>query len=350
MEIKTYDPKRPISYYYRNIKCFGRTKVCFITNDLVVVADKVSKGWTFSRIDDGFFLQAPEVWLVDISEPAKISYYSNSIVNNYAYFLYLKSKKDSELIALIKNLLGDSQEIFLSKGDSQEVEIRVILENKNSSSNLMFDLYSEFLQSKEYKKYLRESEKIVKKNKVINIQRDKEVGDYPPKVAKFFSEVIKYYSFINLGRRDLYSRDFVPAIEKQVEEHFGDADLFVFIPWGCFKYIANFVSDKTIDKVMLWETHLLKYETHEHQFRKRDLKNKKVIIFDKGYTGGTLNKMAKLIRKQGGEPVRVAIFPKSRLAIKNSDFVFFVDKLFESSKINIADPEYYSSLYKEIFS
>lgn len=326
--------------------CFGRTKVCFVTNDLKVVADKVAKGWIFIKTVKGFYVQAPEIWLVDIAEPSKICYYSNSIINNYAYFLYLKGLSKIELLKIIKNLLGDGQDVFLSHGPSLEVEIRIILENKNNGGNLMFDLYSHFLQSRSYDRYLKEAKKIVSKDRAIKIQRDKDISDYSPKVSKFFSEIIKYYSLINLGKRDLYSRDFIERLQQQTDKHFSDADIFIFIPWGCFKYIGNFISDKTVDRVMLWETHLLKYETHEHKFGKLSLKNKKVVIFDKGYTGGTLNKMAKMVKEHGGRPIKVAVFPKSRLAIKNSDYIFFIDKLIKSSDINISNKNYYVDLYK----
>ena len=350
MDLKTYKPKLPASYYYKKISCFGRTKVGYTTNNLITVAEKVAKGWSFSRIKNGFYLLAPEVWLVDISEPAKIYYYSNSAVNNYAYFLYLKNKTDEELISLVKKLLNDGQEVFVSKGDSLEIEVRVILEDKSTSGNLMFDLYSEFLQSKEYKKYFKEAGKVINCDRSIKIQKNRDIADYSPKVAKLFSEIIKYYSLINIGKRDLFSHDFIPALEPQVESFFGDADVFIFVPWGCFKYIGNFISEKTVDKVMLWETHLFKYEVHEHKFRKQSLKGKKVIIFDKGYTGGTLNKMAGLVAAKGGIPVKVAIFPKSRMAIKNSDYIFFGDKLIKSSDIDISKPDYYAALCKKIFA
>lgn len=350
MDLKTYNPKLPVASYYKKIPCFGRTKVMYLTNNLVTVAEKVAKGWSFSRIKNGFYLQAPELWLVDISEPAKIYYYSNSAINNYAYFLYLKSKTDEELISLIKKLLNDGQEVFMSEGESLELEVRVILEDKSTSGNLMFDLYSEFLQSKEYKKYFKEAGKLINKSKSIKIQKNRDIIDYSPKVSKLFLEITKYYSLINLGKRDLFSYDFIPELEPQVELTFGDADIFIFVPWGCFKYIGNFISEKTVDKVMLWETHLFKYEVHEHKFRKKSLRDKKVIIFDKGYTGGTLNKMAGLVVAKGGIPIKVAIFPKSRLAIKNSDYIFFGDKLIKSSEVDISQPDYYKTLYKRVFA
>jgi len=141
MEIKKYNHKLPIRSYYQKIDCFGRTKVCFITNDLKTVADKVSQGWAYTKIKKGFWLQAPELWLADISEPTKVFYYSDSLINNFAYFLYLKSKTSKQLIKLVKKNLSDNQEVFVSEGPSLETEVRIILENKNTAGNLMFDLY-----------------------------------------------------------------------------------------------------------------------------------------------------------------------------------------------------------------
>jgi hypothetical protein len=350
MKIKKFKPDLPTSAYYQKIKYFGRTAICFLTNDLKVVAEKVYQGWGFHKIKDGFWLQAPELGLIDLSDPVKMHFYSDSPINVLAYFLYLKNKSDKELIALVKRLLGDGQEIFLSKGEALDVKIIIILEKKVTADNLLHDLYSEFLQSSDYNKYLKKSREIIKNNRLIKVQKNKKINDYSPKVSKFFSEVIESYSLVNYRSREIYNNFFIPGLESQINQLFDDADVFIFIPWGCFKYIGYFISDKMVDKIMLWETHLLEYNNHENIFRERSLKNKKVVIFDNGYTGGTLNKMAKKVKARGGKPIRVVVFPKSRLAIKRSDYAFFIDRLIKSSEIDISRADYYNKLYKKIYS
>ena len=347
--VKKFKHCLSIKDYHVPISCFGRSKVCFITKDLSVAVDKVSKGWLFSKIKDGFWMQAPEIWLADISEPVKATLFSNNLVKNLAYFLYLKSKSDKQLTTMVKEMIGGRQEVFISKGKSIDLEIRVILEDKNSGCNLALDLYSDFIQSSEYSKFLRISEKIISNGKKIKLRKNKKISDYPPNVSRFFSEIVDYYSLINMGNKDLYSHDFIPKIRKEVDDHFNFTDIFIFIPWSCFKYIGNFISEKNVNKVMLWETHLFKHDNHEHIFKGRNLKGKKVLIFDKSYTGGTLNKMAKLVKNQGGHPIKVAIFPKSRLGIKNSDYIFFLDRLIKSSEIDTSKNDYYLKLYQQFF-
>jgi phosphoribosylpyrophosphate synthetase len=52
------------------------------------------------------------------------------------------------------------------------------------------------------------------------------------------------------------------------------------------------------------------YNNHQHRFKGRDLRGKTVVLLDKCYTGGTLNKMANLVKKEGGRPIKVALFLK----------------------------------------
>jgi len=348
MTIKHYNQKYPLDSYYQHVEYYGRSKICFITDDLNIVSEKVNKGWSFCKTNKGFYLEAPEQWIVDISEPAKITYFTNNPINNYAYFLYIKSKTTKELVEIIETVSNSKNEFFVSKGKSLETEVRIIIGDKKEGKKIASDLYSYFLQDPKYNKFIKQSKKFLVKTRSLDIEKNQKISDYPYKINKFFLEIKDLYSMINLEKRPLYSHDFIPGLNTQIESLFKSADYFVFVPWGCFKYIGNFITEKTVDKIILWELHMSQYKTHQHKFRFHDLHHKNVVILDKSYTGGTLNKIAALIKEKGGIPIKVALFPKSRNAVKNSDYTVFIDKIIPSESINTSNEKWYSKLYKQI--
>lgn len=349
MAIKKYIKGAPLSDYYQVVDFYGRSKVCFFTDDLEIVSKKVIKGWSFIKTANGFYLEAPEVWLVDIVEPTRVTYFSNNPVNNYAYFLYLKNKSPKALISLLKFLCkNDCLEIFLSKGIALDAEIRAILDDKKVGTKLTLDLYANFLQDKNYKKFLEKSRELLGNVRFLKIERNKSILNYPDKIKGLFLEIKEYYSLINLGNKDLYSHDFVEGLNVQIENMFGFADVFIFVPWGCFKYMGNFITERTVEKVMLWELHMSYYNDHQHKFKNQNLKGKTVLLLDKSYTGGTLNKIANLVKKEGGKPIKVALFPKSRTGIKNSDYIVFLDRILKSKDVDISSDKWYDLLYKKI--
>ena len=59
------------------------------TNDYDVVGEKVRLGWSFEFTQNGFWLRAPDLSLVDITEPFRI-YQMGESVDNLSCFRYLK--------------------------------------------------------------------------------------------------------------------------------------------------------------------------------------------------------------------------------------------------------------------
>ncbi len=348
MDIKSYVEGSPLSDYYQKVNCFGRTKIRFLTNNLKFASEKARKGWFLDKTPEGFYLEAPEVWLIEISEPTKVTFFSNNPVDNYAYFLYLKNKKPEELISLLKSI--NDVDIFLSQGNAIDTEIRIILDDRKEGQRLRIGLYSKFLQDVNYKKFIEKSRGIIGETRSMKIERNKKISDYSPKIRRFFYKIKENYSFVNLENRALYSSDFISGLNTQIESLFNFADLFVFIPWGCFKYIGNFITEKTVNKVMLWEFHMSDFRDHQHRFNSQNLKNKQVILLDKSYTGGTLDRAAEAIKKEGGNPIKVALFPKSKMAVKKADYIVFLDKVLKASEVDVSSPRWYDVLYKKVLS
>ncbi|MDD5606636.1 MAG: hypothetical protein PHN37_02115 [Candidatus Pacebacteria bacterium] len=349
MLVKKFNPNLKLKDYLVEGE-YRRTQIRFITEELDVVAEKIALGWSFFINPKGFLLIAPEKWIVDLAEPFKVSFYTNNPNINLAYYNFIKNQiKESSLKEKIHSILQDqSTQFFLSKGPALQTEVRIILENKRIGDIIANLLFIKFFEDNNYKDYIDKANAFLGKTREIKIQRYRKINDYPKKIKNLFLQIKDYYSLINISNRDLFSYDYVFGVAEQFSKEFQDADVFIFIPWGCFKYLANFITEEMVDKIMFWEMHFGKYNEHSHKLKKKKLKGKKVIIIDKGYTGSTINKLAGLVKRQGGFPVRVTLFPKSDLAIRNSDYTVFLDKLIKSSEVKLSDPNWFVNLYKNV--
>ncbi|MPM46411.1 hypothetical protein SDC9_93111 [bioreactor metagenome] len=126
-------------------------------------------------------------------------------------------------------------------------------------------------------------------------------------------------------------------------------DVLIFIPTGCYQYITSFINKQTYDKIMLWEIHNNKDASHSCKYLTKNIKGKKCLIIDKSYTGKTLDMMEKNIIKNNGYPIKLALFPKSMEAIKRSDYIVFLDKIYKSQSIK-EEGDWMNKLYKKTLS
>lgn len=349
MKIKPFNPTFKLKDYLDKGE-YRRSQVRFITDDLEVAMDKVSLGWSFFLSKEGMILIAPEKWIVDLTEPSKVFFYTDNPSINLAYFYFIKEKIQKGLLKdeILEILHGKLIEFCLSKGPAIEAEIRLIFENKKIGEIISNLLFTYFLASPKSKTYIERADKYLGSTRKIHVERYKMIDDYPKEVKNLFLQIKYNYSLINTLEKDLYSYDYTPGIAQQIAKEFKKADVFIFVPWGCFKYLGNFITKEIIDRVMFWEVHFGNYNISNHKFKKKSLKGKQVVILDKSYSGLTINKLAKMVEKEGGFPIKVALFPKSRLALQNADYVVFLDKLIKSSAINSFDSQWFVKLYKEI--
>lgn len=338
MSIKDYDTNLKLKDYLTQGE-YKRSQIRLMTNNLEFVSNKISNGWSYFVKNKEFLLIAPEQWMVDLSDPFKATFYTNNLNINYAYFNFLKDKIQKQ--KLLKSNL------FLSEGQALETEIRIIADNKEKAEFFARKIFNKFLTGPDYLKYLNEANVFLGKTKIIRI-KDSATEKYPTKTKKLFLKIQKNYSWINFCKKDLSFPKTLIGLSDQIFETFKNVDVFIFIPWGCFKYIPSCVNEEMIDRLMFWETHFGNYNQSGHVFLEKNLKNKKIVIFDISYTGSTINKMSKMVKKRGGCPIRVALFPKSRLAVKNADYLVFLDRLIKASDVDTSSLTWFFDLYKKI--
>ncbi len=111
-------------------------------------------------------------------------------------------------------------------------------------------------------------------------------------------------------------------------------DIYIFVPKSGLKYALGFIEEMGSDEqIMLWECHLSLDQTKELRIFNKDLRNKKVAIIDRSYSSNTLDYLKEKVEREGGHPLSVALFPKSKRAIQNSDYILFLDKFIPSKNI-----------------
>ena len=186
-------------------------------------------------------------------------------------------------------------------------------------------LYRMLQRTKLWKAKLGEAESIIKTRK-FNIN-NKKINKANWETKNFYNKLIKKYSIfgkINLPNKIVYG--FWKNLPKN--------EIYIFIPKSGLKYTLGFIEEiGSAKQVMLWECHLSLDQTKELRIFNKDLRNKKVAIIDRSYSSNTLDYLRKKIKRERGLPLTIALFPKSRRAIQNSDYVLFLDKFIRSKNI-----------------
>ncbi len=349
MSIKKFNPKLNLKDYLDEGD-YRRTQIRIVTENLNLITDKIASGWSFFVHKKGFLLIAPEKWIVDLSEPFKAAFFTSNANVNLAYFYFIKDQVDKKALKnkIYEILHNQSLEVFLSEGVALQTEVRIILNNKNLGEIISSLLFASFFEAPDYKNYINKANQFLGETRMLRVERCKKINEYPKKIRNLFLQIRDNYSLINISKRDIFSYDYVPGIDRQILNEFKDADAFIFIPWGCFKYLGSFLTEEIVDRTMFWEIHFTEYNLNNHKFRSLNLKGKKVVILDKSYTGVTIDKLANLVKKEGGFPIKVALFPKSNLAVQKADYIVFLDKLIKASEIDSSDPNWFFNLYKEV--
>lgn len=111
------------------------------------------------------------------------------------------------------------------------------------------------------------------------------------------------------------------------------ADYYLLVPHSGFKFLDDFSKKFGYKKILFYEKHF----SQEGDFwvKKVNLKKKRVVIFDVSYSGNTLNWIADIVQREGGKPIKIAVFPKSTLAVKLADYVVLLDRIIKTSSLKI---------------
>jgi len=326
----------------------GRGQVSFYTNEIEILNSKISRGWSFKKVKKGFWLRAPECWITDITEPKKAYYYGNPIVS-FAYYCFIEKlilEGNLELFiqsTINKNSISYSDFNFvISNGLVLEGEVRIIGSDERIS-NLKDLLFEEFYFGGIFNKFYKAAEDRMGPIEHIEIKK-RALSDCSDELKSFYNRIEQLYGRIDDGGR-YYNDTIVDAFPGKLP----DSDYILFIPSGCFDYLSSFVNDKNYMNVILWEIHADRNNYNNFRCFYRDVKDKRVLIIDKSYSGKTLKFISSFIKEDGGIPSSVALYPKSKYSLKNTDYSILLNRFENSRDVNTSNSEWLKDYYCKAF-
>lgn len=324
----------------------GRSIATYYTLNLEEAKEYIDNGWNY-EIDykgKGFWLRAPDEWLVDLTDPFKIYYYGNPVVN-VAYYNFLKSLAQKDRLKEYVDFVISNNKIFyknfefvIADGPVLQSEIR-ILGSDVRLKNLKHDLIKSFVKGFYYNKYYSEAKEYLGKIQPIQFSC-KYTEPISTKEAEFYHKLNKYLKIVD-ERSDVNHK-----VLKNLKKQLPDSDVIILIPTGCFKYMSSIIDETNIDKVMFWEIHVNSHVNKCFTLFSKDLKGKRVLIIDQIYSGKTLEIIKDLVSSRGGIPITLGVFPKSIYSLGNTDYVVFLDKLVKASDVERSE-DWMIKLYKK---
>lgn len=317
----------------------GRSIGTFYSKKLEEIEEYVKAGWAY-QIDycgNGYWLRAPDEWIVDLADPFKASYYGNHVIN-YEYFKFLKKlKKEKRLEEYIKFVISKRKtfyknfEFAISNGIILDTEIR-ILGNDKRLKVLKMELFKNFYlfefdkSSYKFKNY---------KNCVELSSKDcKEVKDFINK-TKEYNKIIN--NEVNISNYIINEKILLPQY-----------DYLLLVPNGGYKYLKTFLTKDNYDRIIFYEKHVNSHVKSNITLYDRDLTNKDVLIIDTLYSGKTLSILKKEIEKRSAKVKTLGLFPKSMKFGNDVDYIMILNKILQKK-----DFDKYNSienLYNEIIN
>ena len=323
---ETYGTLEPLKEFKSGLLVYNKPhfkkNFVFITENINEIRKKLNQGWELRPGKYKFILRAPETVLCDLSEV-----YSNPTSNLkeiITLYQIINSLNISEFLNKIIAQHFKNLEIIPLEGLYSNLEIRIAGSDKRVYS-LPKILYQILKRSNQWKMEFKKWKDILK-NRELNI-KIKEISKWNPKTQNFYRKLAKEYS--------IFEKIDIPNVAiygwwRKLPQN----DIYIFVPKAGLKYAFGFIEEiGKFRQVMLWECHLSLDMTKELKIFNKKLKGKKVAIIDRSYSSNTLDYLGRKVIKEGGKPLKIALFPKSKRAIQHSDYILFLDKLIPSKNI-----------------
>ena len=231
------------------------------------------------------------------------------------------------------------------KGVCQELQIDYVIETI-SKDNLMkdalkIDLVKEFIKDEQYQYYINQVKSMIKNNSnyelpLINDEQTQEIKEY----YEWLDKINKSIDYDIKIQKNIFKID-----TKELSNI--KYDSILLIPNGCYKYIDVFVNHDNIEKIMFMEIHADNINRGNHVINQLELKNKKVLLIDSAFSGKTLQIAKKYIQEQGGVPIILGIYPKSRSILNMMDYALIMNKIYNVKGLKSEDEDMFIKLYLE---
>lgn len=324
---------------------YSRSGIVYYTDDLEELNELQLLGWRYNQCSVGYRIIPPSISVCDITELEKVFQYQNVILN-YAYFLYLKKLlKENKFENVIKCIISKKKlfyknfEFHISSGPIIETEIKVEgLDDR--IYQLKRDLLIDFLAASEYKNLYKFATQKIEKNSVYTADKFN-IDNLSQVLENFYKYLIKINENVN---KKIKIPDKIYSVDMSVLGEI-DYDVLLFIPNGCYKFLNLFVNEKNYKKVMFWEFHIDKTKPTTHKIFNKNFRNKKILLVDSVYSGKTLLRLKKMVEEQGGHPILLGLYPKSKSVINILDYTIILNRLYSTKELDLNDLNMYENLY-----
>jgi len=316
-----------------------RQEIIVITDELEEAKKYIDLGWKKKKVLSGIVLMAPENYLVDLADPFKVEK-SGGIKETLCLYkvirdLIANQRLDNFIKKVIKKSEFSNLDIKIIEGSSLETEVRIV-GSDNRLENAKEEIISLIRESRPYK---------IEMGKI-----NSEWPDPPRKIqiseakisASRLSHFEKIFNFYHCIDRDFS----LPVNVYGCLNDLPASDYYILVPHSGFKFLDTLERKVGMEKICFFERHYSR--DGNFWLFKKNFKNKKVLIADISYSGTTLGDIAEMVSLEGGKPIKVAVWPKSRTTIANSDYILFLDKLIPANRIDINEVDWPVSLYKKL--
>ncbi len=313
-----------------------RQELVFPTRDLGEAAEKSRMGWEIKPGKEGYLLRAPEEWLVDLSDPFKAQYGSPDNLTTYRTLMDLRAKGELPNILEQAKAGVDGIDVYLLDGIALETEMRIA--GSDSRISAIKKCVLNLVKSRpEWSEQNERTTKKLPKTRRLGA-RKYPASELSPLALQFYRSIEEVHKVI----APLYKPD---CVINGFWDQIPEADVYIFIPKSGIKMALGFVDwRQRYDDIMFWEYHAGQTMSYEGQMFPKPIEGRKVAVIDVSYSGTTLNQLHRKVSDEGGLPIRVALFPKSRRSVTSSEYFIFLDRLLRSQNIDLCN-EWAERLY-----
>lgn len=318
----------------------GQSDIYLNTNDRGIAREYIHKGWSVFDKESHYYLRAPSISLVDLTDPNKFLKFGNAyeaVAYHRTISKYIKEGQFSDYIGFVKNkysYIFNDLDICIVNGPIVESEYR--LQGTDDRIKAFGELLKFQLElTNDYKKELKYAYEFLGEVYTIKYMhmalkfQNRLMYDYFSDLQKTFFDVKSVYNdkiFINMFKNCT------------------GFDKYIVSPNGCFKYLSSLIwnNSNTINKIMFYETHSDPNRKSGKCFNMEIESGERILAIDSLYSGNSVKKLSNL-----ADNISVlGLFPKSRKSMRYCDYVMILDRVIKKDNINMNSEWYYYEIKK----
>lgn len=299
------------------------------TDSVEEVNRMIEAGYSYQLANTGVVLRAPEDWIVDITDISKANCISDEYKNSLAFYLALMYfGEESGADEFVKNNLKKDPQyrnfnFKISQSERIWGEVRIIGSDYRVKK-VRQDIYDCVKKTDEFIRYC----KYVQNNFNCKKFNEKKIAIATMDNYDRYKELFLYYKRVCGMKFDVFK-----DIQMDLSS-FPGADCFLFAPKSCFDYMFSLINAYKFVPVSFLEVHAYNVFPSMIKCFDEEMQGKKVAVFDKMYSGKTMDILSRYVLDKGGVPMKIGVFPKNITKYGVLDYFIFLDKLLPVKSYN----------------